>query len=324
LRRLLPIFALLSAVPALGTLGFMLIERWDFLDALYMAVTTITTVGFGEVHPLSRGGRIFVIAYLVIGLGLFTYGLINLGERAFAAGVQNWLSRRHMDSAIGSMRDHVIVCGFGRMGRAICRRLAELHVPFVVIDRSDEVLAECRALGWPWLAGDATDDATLRAAHVEQARALAAVFGSDADNVYLTLSARLLVPGLQVIARASDEAIVPKLKKAGASRVVGLYDTGAAKIAQLMINPHLDQLITIFEAKGLEVDLAEIEVTVGAPYAGKTLDHTDFHKRGVTVVAVRRPDGQLLLPPSGDTLLHPRDRLFALGRAESIAALVRA
>ncbi len=315
---------MLAALPLVGMAGFWAFGKREPFDALYMAVTTITTVGYGEIPtPLPRAGRVFVMCYLVLGLGVFTYSLFSLGEMAYRAGLAGWWERRRMDSTLHSMRGHFIICGFGRMGRSVCSRLAEQGVPFVVIDRSDDRVAGARERGWPWLLGDATDDETLTSAGIAHARGLAAVLGEDAENVYLVLSARLLAPKLQIIARAGDEQSVPKLQKAGATKIVGLHETGASKVAQLMLSPNLDQLIQIFQSKGLELDLAEIEVAPGAPYAGQTLDHTDFRSRGVTVVAIRRANGQLLLPPESSSAIHPHDRLIALGRSEAIAGLLK-
>ncbi len=324
MKGMLRLLLLLVAVPLIGAGGIMAIEpKYTALDALYMAVTTITTVGFGEIHPLHTGGRIFIMCYLIIGLGTFSYGLIQFGEQAYRAKLSDWLARRKMDTAINSMKGHFIVCGFGRMGKAICRRLAEQGLDFVAVDRDEDALADCRERGWPWLVGDATDDDTLKTAGIDRARGLTTVLGNDADNVYLTLSAHLLAPDLMIVSRASDEQSVQKMKKAGATRVVGLHDTGAAKMAQLMINPNLDRLVKVFEDKGLEMDMAEIEVAADAPYAGQTLVETDFRDRGITVVAIRRSDNELLLPPPATTTIRPGDLLIAMGRSEKVAEFVK-
>ncbi len=324
MKGILRILSMLLALPVLGAAGFMLvIPRLSVLDALYLAVTTITTVGNSRLDTLGPAGRIFVMVYLIVGIGTFTYGAVQFGEHAYRAKLREWLARRKMDTTISSMRAHFIVCGFGRMGRAICLRLAEQGVQFVVVDRDPEALTECQERHWPWLVGDATDDDSLLTAGIRHARALASVLGLDAENVYLTLTAHLLAPDLQIVARASDEQSVPKLMKAGATRVVGLHDTGAAKMAQLMINPNLDRLVKVFEDKGLEMDMAEIEVARTAPYAGQLLGETDFRNRGITVVAIRRADGELLLPPPASTRIAVMDMLIFLGRSDAIRQFVR-
>lgn len=323
MRAVFRILLLLTLLPLIGAAWFMLIEGWSWIDSLYMAVTTITTVGFGEVHPLGTRARLFVMAYLVFGLGAFTYSLARLGEQAYRATVRDWLARRKMDTAIHAMRNHFIVCGFGRMGRAICRRLADMGVPFVVVDKAADALDEARERGWSWLTGDASDDETLKTAGIARARGLAAVLGLDADNVYLTLSARLLAPGLAVVARASDEQSVPKLMKAGASRVVGLHDTGAARMAQLLVNPNLERLAKVFEAKGLELDVAEVDVPTGAADVGKTLAETNYRRRGVEIVAIRRAGGEVVLPTTAATRIEANDLLIAVGKMEAIAGFVK-
>jgi len=324
MKGLFRILSMLLALPVLGAAGFMLvIPKISVLDALYLAVTTITTVGNSRLDTLGPAGRIFVMVYLIVGIGTFTYGAVQFGEQAYRAKLHEWLARRKMDTTISSMRGHFIICGFGRMGRAICQRLAEQGVQFVVVDRDPEALAECRERGWPWLVGDATHDETLLTAGIHHARALSSVLGLDSENVYLTLSAHLMAPELQIVARASDEQSVPKLMKAGANRVVGLHDTGAAKMAQLMINPNLDRLVKVFEDKGLEMDMAEIEVASSAAYAGQLLGETDFRNRGITVVAIRRADGELLLPPDASTRIAVMDMLIFLGRSEAIRQFVK-
>jgi voltage-gated potassium channel len=236
LKQFFRIIAPLIVMPLLGTFGFWFIEKWSFFDSLYMSVITITTVGFEEVHPLATGGRIFVIIYLVVGLGVFTYTLWRLGEHAQRVQLREWLARKTMDTRIHAMRDHFIVAGFGRTGHAICRKLSAAGVPFIVVDHEDDVLADAKAANWPWLIGDATHDKTLKTAGIDHARGLAACLSQDADNVYLVLSARLLAPKLHIVARAYHDDSLPKFQRAGANDVVGLHETGAAKITHLLIN----------------------------------------------------------------------------------------
>jgi len=316
------LIALLAALPLIGAGGFVLVEGWSFFDALYMAVITLTTVGFREVHELSAAGRVFTMVFLVTALGVFFYGVVQLGELVVRAELSDWLRRRRMHAALKSMKDHMIVCGFGRMGRVLCRHLAAKGLCFVALDRDEAALADCRDNGWPWLVGDATDDASLVAAGIERARGLAAVLADDSDNVYVVLSARLLNRNLQILARASDEKSVSKLQKAGADRVVSLYEASATKMAQLLASPNLEDFMEIFTGGGSELDLAEIRVTPGSPYAGTALDKTDFRERGVIVVGIRRGDGELILPPPSSMTIEPEDSLIAVGKARAIAELV--
>jgi voltage-gated potassium channel len=286
-----------------------------------MAVTTLTTVGFGEVHPLSNPGRAFVIVYLIVGLGVFSYGLVQLGETAVRTEMSYWLGKRRRSGMLKTMQNHYIICGFGRMGRTLCRQLADKRLPFVIVEKQEGTLAEAQQRDWPWIVGDASDDRTLREAGIERARGLASVLSSDADNLYVVLSARLLSKHLQIVSRASDETSVAKMEKAGANRVISLYSAGAVKMAQMLANPDLEDFIEIFTSHGSGLDLAEIHVTANGPYAGRTLGETDFRTRGIIIVGVRRANGELVLPASGSVMLAVDDELIALGKAEAISEI---
>ena len=322
MNRVNRIVALLLAVPSVGTLGFIIIEGWNFFDALYMAVITITTVGFSEVRPLSVPGRAFVIAYLVVGIGVFLYGVVQIGELAARAELRSWLGRNRMDSALKAIEDHFVVCGYGRMGRALCRHLREKNLRFVAVDRDQQALDECRMEGWPWIHGDATDDRTLINAGLERARGLAAVLTSDADNLYVVLSARSLVPSLQIISRATDEKSAAKIEKAGADRVISIINTSAAKMAQLMAQPNLEDFFEIIATPRGELDLAEIHVSADGPYTGQALASTKLAQRGVIIVGIRRANGELVLTPSGSEQIKADDRLIALGKSDALSQVI--
>lgn len=312
----------LAFLPAVGTIGLMLIENWSFFDSLYMAVITITTVGYNEVEPLSTAGRIFIMVYLVVGLGVFFFGIVYLGELALRAELNNWFGRRRMHSELQTMRDHFIICGGGRMGLALCQQLAAKKFPFVVIDQEEAVLQNCGESNWFCVVGDATDDRVLQQAGIERAVGLAAVLSTDADNLYVALSARSLVPGLRIVTRAIDESSVPKMQKAGADRVITLFGTSAMKMAQLLANPNLEDFFEVVSSPGTQLDLAEINVEAGSEYEGKTLAATDLRQHGIMIVGIRRADGQLVLPPEGTDKILAGDNLIALGRSEDIAKIV--
>ena len=205
---------------------------------------------------------------------------------------------------------------------AVCQHLADKHRSFVVIERDESALADFVDRGWVCITGDATEDRNLLAAGLDRAKGLAAVLTNDADNLYVVLSARLIAPDLQIISRASDDTSVVKLQKAGADRVISLYDTGALKMAQLLLNPNLEDFFEIFNAQGGELDLAEIHVTAEGPYSGKTLDDTDFSQKGVVIVGIRRPNGDLVLPPQGSTPIRTNDQLIAIGKSDAIAQVI--
>ncbi|WP_442510355.1 potassium channel family protein [Novipirellula sp. SH528] len=322
MRQLAWIVAVLVALTSVGTGWFWLVEGWSLMDSAFMTVITLSTVGYDEVRPLSDRSRVFVMIYLVCGLGVFLFAVVQLGEMIVRAELRTWLRKRGMNSTLQSVKNHFIVCGYGRMGRTICRHLADRKLPFVVVDLNEDTLTECEQHGWPCVRDDATSDCTLLDAGIHRARGLAVVLDSDADNLYVVLSARLIAPELQIIARATDESSAHKMEKAGANHVVSLFANGAATMAQLLINPHVEDFFEFVSGTGATLDLAEIRVTTDSPCAGRTLSATDFRSRGVIVVAIRRPDGEILLPPSGKTVINADDVLIALGKVAAISAVL--
>ena len=319
MRRLLSIIGLLTILTSVGIGWFYFVEDWPLIDSAYMTVITLSTVGYQEVRPLSTSGRIFVMLYLICGLSVFLFAMTQLGEMVVRAELRGWLWRRGMNSTLKSVTDHFIVCGYGRMGRAVCRHLAERKFSFVVVDTSESAIAECQVHGWPCIRDDATSDQTLYDAGIDRARGLAVVLSSDADNLFVVLSARLIAPKLQIIARATDESSAQKMEKAGASRVVSLFTTGAATMAQQLINPTVEDFFEIVSKNGAAIDLAEIRVTAQSPCCHRQLSDTDFHNRGIIIVAVRRATGEILLPPRSTTVLNPDDVLIALGEVSAVS-----
>ncbi len=228
-----------------------------------------------------------------------------------------------MKAAIDRLQDHYIVCGQGRMGLEICRYLSERGRPFVVIELDDAKLAQnAIPSGWLHIHGDATDDQTLRAAGIERARSLATVLPTDAANLYVVLSARMLASELQIIARATEEKAIQKLAHAGATRIVSPFSTGAVKMARFMLNPSIEDFLEIADQTGNELELADFQISTDSPYIGKKLLETDLREQGVMVIGIRRPNGDRLMPPPADAVLTVGDSLFAFGSARSINAVL--
>ena len=322
MRRILTIAALLLLLTLIGTLGFRLIEGARWLDCLYMAVITLTTVGFEHTIQPSDAGKIFIILYLVFGLGLFTYSALMVGQWVVNVELRSLWEKRRMEKKISHLKDHYIVCGCGRMGTTICDYLSQRKEPFVVVDHDEDVLrASCSETGRLWLVGDATDDDVLTKAGVAQARSLATVLPTDADNLYVTLSARLLGPDLQIVARASDEAAVEKLRRAGATRVVSPFASGAVRMARFMLHPSIEDFLEITDRHGSELELADIQIAAGSPYVGSKLMETDLRERGLMVIGIRRASGESLMPPGGSATIQEGDSLFMFGRADAVNAL---
>lgn len=308
------IAAILVMLPLIATFGFMTIEGWGFLDSLYMSVITLSTVGYEHVHPVSDAGRIFIIFYVVVGLGIFLFGTAELGEAILRGELRKAMGRRKVDSLLKNMSDHFIVCGFGRMGSSLCRHLALEGKSFAIVDRDPERLDVARTEGWPTVTGDATDDTILELAGMQRAAGLAAVLPSDADNLYVVLSARLTCPDLMILARATDLRTDAKMIRAGATRVINLHEAGAHKMATLLTNPNLQDFMEVLAVPGKGLELAQFVVPEGAPYCGKRLDETDFQSKGLIIVGIeKKATGEFHLPPTAASVLDSGDVLTALG-----------
>ena len=322
-RRVVPPLLLLCALLLLGTAGFKFFSpEAAWIDCLYMAVTTTTTVGYGEIVPLGPGGRLFVIGFLACGLGVVSYSAFTFGQFLFSSEIQQLLEEKRMRHLIDGLSGHYIVCGLGRMGITICRHLAERGKPFVIIDREAERLEGEADPGWLHIAGDATDDAVLHEAGIGRAKALATVLPTDADNVYVVLSARLLSARLEIIARASDEAAATKMKRAGANRVVSPYSTGAVKMARFMLNPNIEDFLEIGDQQGQELELADVQIDDRSQYVGKRLAETNLRDLGVIVVGIRRRSGERLMPPPGNAMIEAGDCLFAFGSTTAVNQMI--
>ena len=228
-----------------------------------------------------------------------------------------------MDKTINSLNEHYIVCGLGRMGETIGCYLEQHGKPFIVIDVNEERLkAACAQRGWAFLHGDATDDELLQRAGLQRARALASTLPTDADNVYVVLSARMLSKDLQIISRASDEKAGQKMENAGANRVISPLSTGAMKMARFMINPSIEDFLEVADASGNDLELADVLITDSSPYVGMQLSDTDLRQRGVMVIGIRRAGGERLMPPPGSAVLETGDSLFAFGASAAVNSMI--
>jgi voltage-gated potassium channel len=236
-RRVLPALYVLVIIIGSGVTGYILIERWSFIDALYMTILTITTVGYGEVHPLSQGGKIFSIVLMIGGVGGVLYTLSLLIQYLLEGQLGITLRRRRMKTEIAKLKEHFILCGYGRMGQEIAHAFNDEGIPFVVIENRQESAARAGEDGYLYLQGDATNDEVLKEARIESARGLVAAVGSDVDNTYITLSARGLCSDLLITARACSPGVEVKLKRAGANRVVSPHSIGARRMAMLALHP---------------------------------------------------------------------------------------
>ncbi len=309
---------LLLGLTVAGMIGFRFLTGQSWLDCLHLAVITLSTVGSRDAGD-DPATRIFVIVYILLGLVFYSYAATRLGSFLLSDEFQRAIVRRRMQKRIDRLSGHSIVCGVGRMGMTICRYLHERHEAFVVIDNDeDRIRARCTANDWPFVIGDATNDDILRQAGIDRANALTTVLPTDADNVYVVLSARLLNSKLQIIARANDERASEKLERAGANRVVCPINTGGQKMARFLLNPSIEDFLEIADAHGNNLELADIQLGTDSPYIGKVLAETDLRRRGVMVIGIRRASGERLMPPPGDALLAAEDCLFVFGSSEAV------
>jgi voltage-gated potassium channel len=315
---------LLAALLVLGTLGYMLIEGFPFLDAAYMTVITISTVGYGEVRPLGPGGRLFTMALIVVGVGGALFMLTELVRFVYEGQLGHALWRRRMERRVNALRDHFILCGYGRVGRQIADDLTRARSPFVVVDTDPTGLQLATERGLSVVEGDAGTDEVLRRAGVERARALIAAVAHDADNIYVTLSARALNPRLQIVARANADESIPKLLRAGADRAVSPYEMGGHRMAMLALRPlSVDFIDAAFRGKDSELLLEDVQVRSGSRLVGRPVEAIQSELApGVSILAIKR-DSTILPRPAAELTLNPGDELVVIGAPAQLQRLER-
>jgi voltage-gated potassium channel len=303
-----------------GSIGFMIIEHWSFLDSIYMTFITITTTGFEEVHPLTHSGRIFTIILLVMGIGSIAY----TGGRAAQLLIENQIiRRRRMSKKLEELKDHYIVCGYGRMGKYICEELSSAKVEFIVIENEAGKIDRLIEMNFLYISGDATSDEILTMAGVMKAKGLVAVLSNDAENVFTTLSAKVLNPNLYVVARAVEEETESKLKKAGANRVVKPYEIGGNRMAELLLRPGVIEFIDVVaREKNVDLSMEELAVSEKSSLIGKTLAELPIRKDlNIIIVSINKLKGGFIYNPKSSTVLEQNDKLIALGEKVNLAEL---
>ncbi|HET6764731.1 MAG TPA: NAD-binding protein [Longimicrobiaceae bacterium] len=314
----------LAMLVVTGTLGYRHLEGMGWVDALYMTVITVATVGYGEIHPLHTASRLFTIGIIVLGVGIGAWTAAATVE--VLLGQSLWLSvqRRKMKQSVDAVRDHFIVCGHGRLGTRIVRDLETRGERYVVVDRRQEMEEGLAAGEVPYVMGDATSDEVLLRAGVTRARGLVATLDSDASNVLAVLTARLHNPDLLIVARANSESSEHKLLRAGADRVVTPESIGGHRLALALLRPAVNDLFNeIFSfGHGIEVDVGQITVSPGSPVAGQTVEGCDLRRlREVTILAVRDADGHFTLNPDPKRVIAAGETLIVIGPAEAIYGL---
>ena len=324
MKKILTGAFILVIILVYGTSGYMFIEKMNFTDAVYMTVISITTVGFSEVNPLSTTGKYFTVVLVFGGVGFFLYMVSLITETMVAGGLHTFLGRKQMEKKLNALKDHYIVCGFGRIGKVISKILHENHRPSLIIENNPEEISVINELGYLVLEGDSTNDDMLKRANVLDAKALIAVTSSDADNVYVILSAKGLKPDIYILARSSGKkGAETKLLRAGANKVFSPYEIGARRMAQSLMRPTVIDFIDLTVHEGeLGLRLEELQVSDKATFVNKTLMDSGIRsEHDLIVVAIKRQKGEMLFNPNPNTVILTGDILVVLGEHLNIQGL---
>ena len=314
---------LLILVILFGVSGYMTIERWNFLDALYMSVTTLTTVGYGEVHELSNLGRIFTILFIIIGVVYFLYIAGAVVQFMVEGQIRTILGRRSLDKKIDRLKNHYIVCGYGRIGKTLCMMLKRKAVDLVVIEKDQDLIPVMVADKIFYISGDAGDESNLIKAGIQHAKGLIAVLATDTDNVFLVLTARQLNPDLYIMANASRNESKPKLLAAGANRVELPYDMGAVSMAQRIIRPTVTNFLDLaFAQKRKDIQMEEIPVSVSSKLVNVMLKDSGIRQQfNLIIIAIKKSDDSMLFNPSFEAVIESGDTVIAVGQEENLKNL---
>ncbi len=308
---------------AISVIGYLWIEDFTLSEALYMTMITLSTVGFGEVKPLSPEGRIFTAIIILIGIVVIAILFSILTEYIIAGELTGTLKKKRMNKKISSLKDHYIICGYGRIGEHVALELNNLKQPFVVIDQDKAAIEHCENADFIYLEGDATNDEVLLQAGITNAVGLVAALNSDADNVFVVLSARSLNPTLTIVARSTQEATEHKLRKAGANRVVSPYNMAGYRIVNQLIRPHVTFLLDIaMRSQGLDLLLDEIEIAEHSLLIGQSIHEANLRARtGANVLTILRGEDHQVVDWSPNLEFQARDMLIVIGKPEELRRL---
>jgi voltage-gated potassium channel len=314
---------LLVAVLAGGTAGYMLIEGWNVWDAFYMTVTTVATVGYGEVHPLSPRGRLFTVALIFGGVGTAFYTATLLATIIVEGGLHQRLQSRRTVRMLEQIKDHFIVCGYGRIGSIIAAELHQQGVPLAVIERDPDRVRQAVDRGWLALEADASREEVLARAGIHRARGLITAVGTDAENVFTVLTARVMRPDLFIIARVESDDAEHKLRRAGADRVISPYQIGATQMVQTALRPAVVEFFHLAtSSERLDLSMEQVHIKDDSPLANQTIVDAGIRQKfGVIVVGIKRAGGGMDFNPPAEAVMRPGDELVVLGRTESVKAL---
>lgn len=314
-----PLFAS-AGVLGYGVAGYTLVLGWSFIDGLYMTLLTVTTVGFTEVRPLDTAGKVFTISLLIMGVTLLVLTLSIAASILQQDPIRDRMRRRRMHKRVGALRDHVIVCGYGRVGRTVAETLTQEKRLFLIVDRSETRERALIEEEVNYLIGDATSKEDLTAAGVANALALVSAVDDDAENIYITIVARAMNPGLWIVARASEDASRERLLTAGANRVYSPFVTAGREMATAAVNPNIVDFMEVTTTGAPALRLEELEVEPGSELSGRSLGDVRGQARPL---AVRRSSGELVIPVNDDFVLTEGDLLVMLGERDALRPLER-
>jgi voltage-gated potassium channel len=325
-RRFGLLIALLLAVIAAGTAGFAILEGWSLFDGLYMTVITLSTIGYGEIHPLSPVGRWFNIGLIVIGYGTLLALAGTATQALLEAELAGYFHQRQMERQVSRLHDHIIVCGMGRVGRAVAREFDAARVTYVVIEQSDQRARWALDRDTMLVIGDATQEEVLDRAGIRRARGLVAAVAGDAQNIYIALTARELNPHLKIVARAAEEGAEKTLRRAGADMIISPYVYSGHRLAQALLRPNvvdfLDNVLGPFDQSHMRLQIEEVAVAPSSPLAGRSLAESHVRRElGIIVLGIKRPNRPLIFNPPGEERLETGDVLIAMGETANLKRL---
>ena len=323
-KRLIKITAFTAGIIVLGVAGFMAIEGWGLMDSLYMAIITVSTVGYDEVRPLTPAGRVFVTAYIVAGVGTFLYVVSQVAEYIIAGHLEGVLGRKRMKKKIDRLEGHFIICGYGRVGRQVAREFTKEGAGFVVVDIDPDKIRECEELGYLWVEGNASDNDVLEEAGIQKARGLVAALDSDADNVYVALSAKSIKADIYVVARAGSEEAERKLRMAHADRVISPFAIGGRRLASLLLRPNVVEFLdVVMHSEETKLFMEEIKVRKGSRFARKTVGEVRADcVSGVNILAIKKlGENRVISTPNPGVTVDEGDLLITLGTREQLSEL---
>ncbi len=323
-RQIIKVVLIFISIITFGVAGLMLIEGWSLLDALFMTVITISTVGFREVHPLSQAGTVFIIGFIILGVGSFLYIISKIAEYIVAGHLQGALEKKRMNKKINGLDRHYIVCGFGRVGQNIAVELERAGIAFVVIDINPASIARCAERGYLYIQGNASEDTVLKDAGIMRAAGLVTATDSDAENVYVTLSAKALRDDLYVVARASSDEAEHKLLKADADRVLSPYSIAGRRLAGMLLRPNVIELLdVVMHRENNDLMMEELLVREKSALDGMSVGEARHRcTLGANILAIKKKTENKIIPsPGGAVAIGSDDLLVALGTKEQLKEL---